>query len=48
MNEARQKISMDDAELVQRFAAFGYHVSIAQIVFTTEQIEDFRQARLRS
>lgn len=46
MNEARQKAAnMDYAGLVQRFAAFGYHVLIAQIAFTMEQIEDFRQAR---
>ena len=46
MNEARARLSMSDAEIVERFARFGYRVSINHIAFTTEQVDDFRQARL--
>lgn len=47
MNEARARLAMTDAEIVERFARFGYRVSINHIAFTTEQVDDFRQARLR-
>jgi hypothetical protein len=46
MNEARARLAMSDTEVVERFARFGYRVSINHIAFTTEQVDDFRQARL--
>ena len=45
MNEARARLSMSDGEIVERFKRFGYNVSIAHIAFTTETVDDFRQAR---
>ncbi len=47
MNDARARLGLTDAEIVARFARFGYRVSIDHIAFTTEQVDDFRQARLR-
>jgi hypothetical protein len=47
MNEARARLALTDAEIVERFARFGYRVSINHIAFTTEQVDEFRQARLR-
>lgn len=46
-NEARERLPMTDAEVVAHFARFGYRVSIAQIAFTSEPVEDFRDARSR-
>ena len=46
-NEARQRLDMTDAEIVAHFARFGYRVSIAQIAFTSEPVDDFREARAR-
>jgi hypothetical protein len=46
MNEARARLDLTDSEIVERFARFGYRVSINHIAFTTEQVDDFRQARL--
>jgi hypothetical protein len=46
-NEARERLAMTDAEVVAHFARFGYRVSIAQIAFTSEPVEDFREARSR-
>lgn len=47
MNEARDRLAMTDAEIVAHFARFGYRVSIGQIAFTSEPVEDFREARAR-
>lgn len=47
MNDARARLALTDAEIVERFARFGYRVSINHIAFTTEQVDDFRQARLQ-
>jgi hypothetical protein len=47
MNEARARLTLTDAEIIERFARFGYRVSINHIAFTTEQVDDFRKARLR-
>lgn len=47
VNEARQRLQMTDAEIVAHFARFGYRVSISQIAFTSEPVEDFRDARSR-
>ncbi|WP_206538722.1 hypothetical protein [Afipia sp. P52-10] len=38
---------MSDGEIVDRIARFGYRVSVAQIAFTSEPVEDFREARLK-
>jgi hypothetical protein len=46
MNEARDRLSLTDDEVLERFARFGYRVSIGHIAFTTEQVDDFREARL--
>jgi hypothetical protein len=45
MNEARARLAMSDSEIVGRFERFGYKVSITHIAFTTETVDDFRQAR---
>lgn len=36
---------MSDSEIVSRFERLGYKVSIDQIAFTTESVEDFYNAR---
>jgi len=46
-NEARERLQMTDAEVVAHLARFGYRVSIGQIAFTSEPVEDFREARAR-
>jgi hypothetical protein len=45
MQNARERISMTDDDIVARFGRFGYRVTIGQIALTTETIEDFRDAR---
>lgn len=47
MNEARERLQMSDAEIVDRIARFGYRVSVAQIAFTSEPVDDFREARMK-
>ena len=47
VNEARERLPMTDAEVVAHFARFGYRVSISQIAFTSEPVDDFREARSR-
>jgi hypothetical protein len=47
MNEARERLPMSDAEIVDRIARFGYRVSVSQIAFTSEQVDDFREARTK-
>ncbi|MDR3465967.1 MAG: hypothetical protein P4M07_08500 [Xanthobacteraceae bacterium] len=37
---------MSDDDIVAHFARFGYRVSISQIAFTGETVQDFREARL--
>lgn len=41
MNDVRARLQMTDAEVVAHFAQFGYRVSIAQIAFSSEPVEDF-------
>jgi hypothetical protein len=41
----RARIKMSDDEIVGHFERLGYRVSIAQIRFTTEGVDDFRAAR---
>lgn len=47
MNEARERLQMTDAEIVGHFGRYGYRVSIGQIAFTSELVEDFREARAK-
>lgn len=44
-NAPRARIKMSDSEIVSRFERLGYKVSIDQIAFTTESVEDFYNAR---
>ena len=44
-NLPRSRVKMTDAEIVARFERLGYRVSIEQIAFTTESVEDFHSAR---
>jgi hypothetical protein len=45
MDEARGRIGLTDSEIIDRFSRFGYRVTIEQIAFTTELVEDFIEAR---
>lgn len=45
MQTARDRIPMSDDDIVAHFARFGYRVAIAQIAFTGETVDDFREAR---
>jgi len=45
MQNARERISMSDNEIVERFGRFGYQVVIPQIAFTSETVGDFLEAR---
>jgi hypothetical protein len=47
MNEARERLKMTDSEIVGHFARYGYRISVAQIAFTSELVEDFREARAK-
>jgi hypothetical protein len=47
MDDARARIAMTDDDIVEHFAHLGYRVAIKDIAFTTEQVDDFRQARRR-
>jgi hypothetical protein len=44
MANARALIALSDNEIVERFTRLGYRVSIEQIAFTGEVIENFREA----
>jgi hypothetical protein len=45
MKNARQRIPMSDDDIVAHFGRFGYRVTIGQIAFTSETVDDFREAR---
>jgi hypothetical protein len=45
MKNARERIAMSDNDIVDHFARFGYRVTINQIAFTGETVDDFRDAR---
>jgi hypothetical protein len=45
MQNARERIPMSDNDIVAHFGRFGYRVTIAQIAFTGETVDDFREAR---
>ena len=47
MNDVRGRLQMTDAEIVAHFARFGYRVSIGQIAFSSEPVEDFRESRAK-
>lgn len=44
-NLPKARIKMSDSEITARFARLGYKVTIDQIAFTTESVEDFFTAR---
>jgi hypothetical protein len=43
--DARERLQMTDDEVMAHFAKFGYRVSINQIAFVGETVDDFREAR---
>lgn len=45
MPPLRDRIKMSDADITRRFERLGYNVTIDQIAFTTESVEDFYKAR---
>jgi hypothetical protein len=47
LNLPRTRIKMSDADIVGRFERLGYKLTIDQIAFTTESVEDFYNARDR-
>lgn len=44
-SEARARIKMTDREIEHHFQRLGYQVDIDRLVFTTETVDDFREAR---
>jgi len=47
MNEARARLQMTDADIVGHLARYGYRVVVQQIAFTSELVDDFREARAK-
>jgi hypothetical protein len=47
MQEARQRLKMSDADIVDHFRRLGFIVDIEQLAFTSETVEDYREARLK-
>jgi hypothetical protein len=45
MQDARARVPMSDDDIVAHFARFGYRVTISQIAFTGETVDNFRDAR---
>ncbi len=45
MNLPRDRIKMSDADIVSRFERLGFKLTIDQIAFTTESVDDFYDAR---
>ena len=45
LHHLRDRIKMSDADITRRFERLGYNVTIDQIAFTTESVEDFYNAR---
>jgi hypothetical protein len=46
MQEARRRLKMSDADVVDHFRRLGFGVSIEQLAFTSESVDDYREARL--
>jgi hypothetical protein len=44
---ARERLQMTDDDITSHFDRFGYRVSIDQIAFVGETVDDFREARKR-
>ena len=42
---ARARIKMTDGEIEDHFQRLGYRVAINQLIFTSETVDDFREAR---
>ncbi len=47
MHHLRDRIKMSDSDIESRFERLGYKVTIGQIAFTAESVENFYEARLR-
>jgi len=43
--DVRKRIGMSDGEIEDRFAWHGYSLRVKDLCFTTETVEDFREAR---
>jgi hypothetical protein len=43
--ELRSRVKMSDAEIIEHFARLGFEVTIDELVFTSETVEDFAHAR---
>jgi len=42
---ARERLQMTDDDITSHFVRFGYRVSIDQVAFVGETVDDFREAR---
>ena len=47
MQEAGRRLKMSDADIVDHFRRIGFIVDIKQLTFTSETVEDYREARLK-
>jgi hypothetical protein len=45
--EIRSRVKMSDSDIVEHFARLGFDVTIEELVFTSETVEDFMLARER-
>lgn len=43
--DARKRIHLSDGEIEDRFTWYGYSLRVKDLCFTTETVEDFREAR---
>lgn len=46
MRDARMRLQLSDAEVLESFLTLGMTLKIGDLAFTTESLEDYRQARL--
>jgi hypothetical protein len=44
-SEIRSRVKMSDADIIEHFARLGFDVTIDELVFTSETVEDFAHAR---
>ena len=44
-NSVRARIKLSDNDIIEHLSRFGYRVLFDQLVFTTESVDDFREAR---
>src|SRR4051794_9890782 len=45
--ELRSRVKMSDSDIIEHFARLGFDVTIDELVFTSETVEDFMMARER-